>query len=89
MYSNNFPINVVNNPLTESIYSQPNSTGGFNPPPVDAAFWISNVGNIMISNTGSPIVFGGPVPPPGNDIWVTNNNDDMVDNLGNFLVFSE
>ncbi len=88
MFNTESQLNPVRNPLVDSIYTTCSIEGTVNPPPIDVLFWITNLGNQVIDNNLSYMVFGGAVPPPSSDLWVDNLNDYMVDDLGNYLIFS-
>lgn len=89
-FNNNYQVGVIANPLTQSVYVTPSRDGGATPtPPIEQGYWISNVGNSMISNTGTFIIFGGVVPPVGTENWVTNLNEDMVTDTGDYIIFED
>ena len=52
-----FPLGIINNPLTDSIYTQDYSNGLPSPPPVGTDRWIDNNGDFIIDNNGDFIIF--------------------------------
>lgn len=56
MQSRSFSIGPLNNPLTVSLYSGNAGDGHFLPPGEDA-FWIDNLGDRIVTNTGAFIIF--------------------------------
>lgn len=91
MYNNNkIQLNVVNNPIVDSLFSLDANEKSSNPPPPDNnVYWISNVGDLMISDTTVFLTFGGMVPPPNEEFWIDSDNDYMVDSDGDFFVFGD